>query len=149
MLAGHCWMWWLATVWMCGCPDDYLNVYEAQCSVAKLEWKPRRRSGELSIHRAYVRGTPLEPTAGTREYRAFQVNEAGAGRRERRNRRAREPRETARRAWIGVSRDATALLARWSGYGANVPSNHATRAPSPPLIPISRNSSLRAAERSA
>ncbi len=57
--------------------DDHFNVYEAQCSVAKVEWK-RMAGGtcQLSVHEAYVRGLGLTASGRAGGYECFRVTDA-------------------------------------------------------------------------
>jgi hypothetical protein len=38
--------------------DNYLNAYQAQCSLARLQWA-RGKGASLAIHKAYLQGSPL------------------------------------------------------------------------------------------
>jgi hypothetical protein len=57
--------------------DDYFNVYEAQCSLARVEW---RSAGEgmcqLKVHEAYLRGGALQSSGPTGRYVSFAVTDS-------------------------------------------------------------------------
>jgi hypothetical protein len=55
--------------------EDYFNVYEAQCSLARVRWMRRAGTGRLSVHRAYLQAASSKGERQT-GYQSFDVTAA-------------------------------------------------------------------------
>lgn len=55
--------------------NNYFNAYEAQCSLAKVAWQPRRRTARLEIDRAYLEESELLRSAKSDKRLRFEVSE--------------------------------------------------------------------------
>jgi hypothetical protein len=58
--------------------ENYFNVYEAQCSLARVEWVAGSETARLVVNRKYLAGTTLQ-TDGPDDYEAFDVNDDFVG----------------------------------------------------------------------
>jgi hypothetical protein len=57
--------------------DDYFNVYEAQCAVARVEWRGGGPGTcQLKVHEAYLRGGALQSSGPVGRYESFVVTDA-------------------------------------------------------------------------
>ena len=54
---------------------DYFNVYEAQCSLARVRWMQGDRVARVSVHRAYLLDTPLLRETGS-DYVTFVADDS-------------------------------------------------------------------------
>lgn len=57
--------------------DDYLNAYRAGCSVARVEWRTRRKCPVLFVHRKFLIDAPLMAEHGPDDYPAFDLTANG------------------------------------------------------------------------
>ena len=55
--------------------NDYFNAYQAQCSLSKVEWRPRASTARLVVDRAYLEGSELLAFADRDKRPSFDVSD--------------------------------------------------------------------------